>query len=42
MVTSLNRSQPNFTAIVYARTATNPEYWAKIGRVRFEIIGSKE
>ena len=32
MATSLERSQPNFTAIVYARKATNRENLAKIGR----------
>jgi len=35
MATSLRRSQPNFTAIIYAHRATNTENWAKIGRVDF-------
>ena len=39
MATSLGRSPPNFTAIIYDRRATNPEYWTKIGRAHFEIIG---
>jgi len=37
--TSLERSQPHFTAIIYARTATNPEKFAKIGRILSEIFG---
>ena len=39
MATSFERSQPHFTAIIYTRNATNPENFAKIGRVRSEIIG---
>ena len=39
MATSLERLQPNFTAIIYACSATDPENWAKVGRVHFEDIG---
>jgi len=39
MATPIELSQPYFTGIIYARRATNPENWAKIGRVYFEIIG---
>jgi len=39
MAMSLERSQPNFTAIIYAHRATNSENSAKIGRVYFEEIG---
>jgi len=35
MATSRERSEPNFTTIIYAR----PENWAKIGRALSEIIG---
>ena len=34
LATSLKRSQPNFTAIIYARIATSTKKLAKIGRVR--------
>jgi len=37
--TSLERSQPHFTSIIYAHNATNSENFAKIGRVLSEIIG---
>jgi len=39
VATTLERSQPNFTAIIYSRIATNCEQFAKIGRVLSEIIG---
>ena len=39
MAMSLERSQPNFTAIIYAYRAINSENSAKIGRVYFEEIG---
>jgi len=39
MATSLEWSQPNFTPIICAHTATNPENWAKIGLVLSEITG---
>ena len=39
MATSVGQSQPNFTAIIYARRDTNPENWAKIEHVHFEVIG---
>jgi len=39
MATSLMRSQPHFTAIIYARKCTNLENFTKIGRVLSEIIG---
>jgi len=39
---SLKRSQLNFTAIIHARKATNPENFAKIGCVLSEIIASKQ
>ena len=39
MATSYERSQLHFTAIIYTRNATSPENFAKIGRVRSEIIG---
>ena len=38
MATSLERSQPIFTAVIYARKATNFENLANIGRVLCEII----
>jgi len=41
MATSLERSQPNFTAIVYARRANNLANLAKIGRVCSEEIALK-
>jgi len=37
--TALERSQPSITAIIYARNATNPEHFAKIGGIHSEIIG---
>jgi len=37
--TSLERSQSSFTAIICNHKATNPENWAKVGRVLSEIIG---
>jgi len=36
---ALERSQPNFTAIIYALRAINPENWVTIGLVLYEIIG---
>jgi len=39
MATSLERSQPNFTANIYAPKATNTENWVKIGCILSEIIG---
>ena len=39
MATSRERSEPNFTTIIYARKVTSPENWAKIGRALSEIIG---
>jgi len=42
MATSLERLQPNFTAIIYVCKATNPENWAKIDRVLSEIIGLEQ
>jgi len=43
MATTLERSQPNFTAIffVYGRKATNSENFAKIGQVLSQIIGAE-
>ena len=38
MATSLQRLQPNFTAIIYARNDTNSENFANIGRVQSEIV----
>jgi len=38
METSLERSQPHLTAIIYARKATNPENFAQTGRILSEII----
>jgi len=38
MARSAERSQPNFTAIIYAHKATNSENFAKIGRMVSEII----
>jgi len=37
--TYLERSQPNFTTIIYARRATNPQNLAKIAQVLSEVIG---
>ena len=39
MATSLQGSQPNFAAIIYASSATSCRKTAKIGRVLFEQIG---
>jgi len=39
MVTSLGRSQPHFTAFLFAQKSDNPENFAKIGRVLSGIIG---
>jgi len=39
MATSLERSQPHFTAIVIARKAIDREKFAKLGRAISEIIG---
>jgi len=38
IATSLERSLPIFTAVIYARKATNPQSWGKIGRENFEEI----
>ena len=39
MATSLERSQLNFTAIIYARRAINPEKLGENRRVNFAEIG---
>jgi len=39
MATSLERLQLHFTAIIYAKKATNPENSAKIGDVLSEMTG---
>jgi len=39
MATSLERSQPHYTAIIFARKAINPENFEKIGGALSEIIG---
>jgi len=39
MVTSLGRSQPHFTAFIFAQKSDNPENFAKIGRVLSGIVG---
>jgi len=39
MAASLERSQPNFTAVICPHAANNPENWAKIGSVISKIIG---
>ena len=39
MSTSFERSQPHFTAIIYALKAISPEYFAKIARLLSEVIG---
>jgi len=39
MATSLERSQPSFTAIIYAHKATNSEKFAEVGRILSEITG---
>ena len=41
MATSLERSQPHFTSVIYVWKATNPENFAKIGRVLSQTIGHK-
>ena len=38
IATSLERSLPIFTTVIYARKATNPQSWGEIGRENFEEI----